>query len=60
MITITVQSSDGTVLASAAHPEEVWLSVKRVYQPGDLIRISGASHLKVQMDQGLPPGEVFL
>ena len=60
MITITVQSSDGTVLASAAHPEEAWLSVKRVYQPGDLIRISGAPHLKVQMDQGLPAGEVFL
>ena len=60
MISITVQSSDGTILACAEHPEEAWLSVDRVYQPGDLIRISGPAHLRVQMDQALPAGEVFL
>ena len=57
---ITVLSSEGTVLASADHPEEVWLSVDRVYRPGDRIRITGPSHLRVQMDQALPAGEVFL
>ena len=60
MISIIVQSSDGSVLASASHPEEVFLSVDRVYQPGDRILISGAAHLRVQMDQALPAGEVFL
>ena len=60
MIIVTVQSSDGAVLASAEHPEEVWLSVDRVYQPGDVIRISGSSRLRVQMDQALPAGEIFL
>ena len=60
MITILVLSSDGSVLASSEHPEEALLSVDRVYQPGDIIRITGASHLCVQMDQSLPSGEVFL
>lgn len=60
MITILVQSSDGTVLASSKHPSEALLSVDRVYQPGDVIRIAGAAHLRVQMDQSLPAGEVFL
>ena len=52
---ITVLSSEGTVLASADHPEEVWLSVDRVYRPGDRIRITGPSHLRVQMDQRCLP-----
>ena len=60
MITVTVLSSEGAVLASAEHPEEAWLSVDRVYRPGDVIRISGPSHLRVRMDQALPAGEVFL
>ena len=60
MISIVVQSSDGSVLESASRPEEVFLSVDRVYQPGDRFLISGASHLRVQMDQSLPAGEVFL
>lgn len=60
MITVTVQASDGTVLASASHPEEVLLSVDRAYRPGDRILISGAAHLSVRMDQSLPSGEVFL
>ena len=60
MITVTVLSSEGAVLASAEHPEEAWLSVDRVYQPGDVIRISGPSRLRVRMDQALPAGEVFL
>ena len=60
MITIVVQSPDGSTLASASHPEEAMLSVDRVYQPGDRILISGAGHLRVRMDQALPSGEVFL
>ena len=60
MITILVQSSDGSVLASSEHPDEALVCVDRVYQPGDVIRIAGASHLRVQMDQSLPAGEVFL
>ena len=60
MITITVLSADGAVLASAEHPEEAWLSVDRVYRPGDVIRISGPSRLRVRMDQALPCGEVYL
>ena len=60
MITILVQLSDGSVLASSEHPDEALVCVDRVYQPGDVIRIAGASHLRVQMDQSLPAGEVFL
>ena len=60
MITILVQSSDGSVLASSEHPDEALVCVDRVYQPGDVILIAGASHLRVQMDQSLPAGEVFL
>ena len=60
MISVTVQAADGAVLASASHPEEVLLSVNRVYEPGDRILIAGAQHLQVQMDQALPSGEVFL
>ena len=60
MITISVLSADGTLLAASEHPAEAFLSVDRVYQPGDVIRITGAAHLRVQMDQALPSGEVFL
>lgn len=60
MITILVQAADGTVLASSEHPEEAFLSVDRVYQPGDVIRITGCQHLRVQTDQSLPWAEVFL
>ncbi len=60
MIHVTVEAVGGAVLASASHPEEVLLSVDRVYEPGDRILISGAKHLQVQMDQALPFGEVFL
>ena len=60
MITVTVETGNGITLASAQHPEEVWLCVDRAYQPGDTIHISGPAHLKVRMDQGLPAGEVFL
>ena len=60
MITILVRAADGTVLASAEHPEEAFLSVDRVYRPGDTILVSGAQHLRVRMDQSLPEGEVFL
>ena len=60
MITITLQSSGGEVLASVSHPEEAWLCVDRAYAPGDVIRISGEAHLEVRMDQSLPAGEVYL
>ena len=60
MITITVQAADGTLLASAEHPEEAWVCVDRVYREGDVIRISGQAHLRIRMDQALPSGEVFL
>ena len=60
MITVTVHSADGSLLARAEHPEEVWLSVDREYRAGDVIRISGPAHLRVRMDQSLPAGEVFL
>ena len=60
MLSVSVLSSEGVILASAEHSEEVWLSVDRVYQPGDVIRVSGAQHLVVRMDQALPSGEVFL
>ena len=60
MLSVSVLSSEGVLLASAEHSEEVWLSVDRVYQPGDRILVSGAAHLRVQMDQALPSGEVYL
>ena len=60
MIAVIVQDAAGTVLASASGPEEVLLSVDRVYQPGDRILVSGAAHLRMQMDQALPAGEVYL
>ena len=60
MIAVIVQDAAGTVLASASGPEEILLSVDRVYQPGDRILVSGAAHLRVQMDQALPSGEVYL
>lgn len=60
MISILVRSAGGAVVASAEHPEEAWLCVDRVYQAGDVIRISGARHLEVRIDQSLPAGEVFL
>ena len=40
MIAVIVQDAAGTVLASASGPEEVLLSVDRVYQPGDRILVS--------------------
>ena len=53
MITVLVRSADGTVLASAAHPEEVLLSVDRVYQPGDVILTGTPSGVIL----GRPEGE---
>ena len=60
MIRIVVESKDGAVLAEAQHPEEAMLSVDRVYRDGDRVRISGGKHLRVQMDQAIPEGEVYL
>ena len=44
MITITVQAADGTLLASAEHPEEAWVCVDRVYREGDVIRLAGEEY----------------
>lgn len=60
MISITVFSAGGALLGSASHPEEAMLCIDRAYLPGDVIRISGAEHLRVQMDQAMPAGEVYL
>ncbi len=60
MIRIEVKSADGTLLASAEHENEALLCVDREYEPGDVIVISGAQHIVVQMDQAMPEGEVYL
>lgn len=60
MITIELRDASGNILAAADHAFEALLCVDRVYQPGDQIVLSGARHLFVQMDQGMPAGEIFL
>ena len=60
MITIELKDASGNRIAAASHACEALLCVDRVYQPGDQIILSGAKHLYVQMDQGMPGGEVFL
>ena len=60
MITVAVHDSDGALIASAEHPEEAWLCVDRIYQPGDVIRITGPCHMRIRMDQALLSGEVYL
>ncbi len=60
MITIELRDASGNILAAAGHAFEALLCVDRVYQPGDQIVLSGARHLFVQMDQGMPAGEIFL
>ncbi|MBR6029679.1 MAG: carbohydrate-binding protein [Clostridia bacterium] len=60
MISIELFSSAGELLAEASHPEEALLCVDRAYEPGDTLVIRGAQRLKVQMDQALPPAEVYL
>ncbi|MBQ6255804.1 MAG: carbohydrate-binding protein [Clostridia bacterium] len=60
MITIELRDASGNILAAAGHAFEALLCVDRVNQPGDHIVLSGARHLFVQMDQGMPAGEIFL
>ena len=60
MITIELKDASGNRIAAASHAFEALLCVDRVYQPGDQIILSGAKHLSVQMDQGMPGGEIFL
>ena len=60
MITIELKDALGNLIAAASHATETLLCVDRVYQPGDQIILSGAKHLHVQMDQGMPDGEIFL
>lgn len=61
MINITVFNARGERLFDAAHPDEALLCFERTYEPGDQIRIeSEARHLKVRMEAGLLPAEVYL
>ena len=60
MIRIEVRNAEGELIASAEHESEALLCAERVYEPGDVIVISGAEHLWVQMDQAMPAGEVYL
>ena len=60
MIRIEVRDAEGRVLAAASHPQEALLCLDRVYEPGDQVLIRGGKHLRVQMDQTMPAGEVYL
>ncbi|MBQ8137056.1 MAG: carbohydrate-binding protein [Clostridia bacterium] len=59
MIRICLRTAEG-VLAESAGLDEAWLCADRVYQPGDVIEITGPRHLRLQMDQAMPSGEVYL
>ena len=60
MIRIEVRNAEGELIASAEHESEALLCAERVYEPGDVITVSGTEHLWVQMDQAIPAGEVYL
>ena len=60
MIQILVRDAEGAVLQAAEGTEECFLCVDRSYLPGDVIEISGAVHMRVQMDQAMAAGEVYL
>ena len=47
------------VLAESEHEDECMLCVRRVYEEGDRVEVEGSAHMFVQMDQGIPAGEVF-
>ncbi|MBR3494127.1 MAG: carbohydrate-binding protein [Clostridia bacterium] len=59
MISIEVRDAAGERLAFAEHPEEALLCLDRVYRPGDTVLIRGAAHLRLQLDQAMPAGEVY-
>jgi len=60
MIQIILKDAQGCCIRSAAAESDCWLCADRCYQPGDRIEISGAEHLRVQMDQSMAAGEVYL
>ena len=60
MIRIEIKNAEGVSVASAEHESEAFVCVDRVWQPGDTIRLSGAEHLWIRMDQAIPAGEVYL
>ena len=61
MITIRVKDAQNQLLAETSHASEAMLAVERVYEDGDVVEIlSDSSHLWVQMDIALLPGEVYL
>ena len=56
MIRIEIRTAEGGLLACAEHGQEALLCVDRVYQPGDTVIVSGAAHVRAQLDQQLPEG----
>ncbi len=61
MITITVYTATGEMVAQASHAAEALLCIDRAYEDGDYIEIvSSEKHLWVQMDATILPGEVYL
>ena len=60
MIQIRALDGNGELLAEEKGEKEAFLCVDRVWQEGDRVEISGARQMKVQMDQSLLPGEVYL
>lgn len=61
MVTITVYTEKGEVLASVSHAAEALLCVDRVYEQGDTVEVvSDSPHIWAQMDSAILPGEVYL
>lgn len=61
MITIRIMSQEGQLLSEVVHKTEALLGINRKYEAGDVIEItSDFSHLWVQMDASMNPGEVYL
>lgn len=61
MIEIIAYAASGEVIARAAHDSEAMLCFDRKYEAGDHIEVlSHASHLWIQPDASILPGEVYL
>ena len=58
---ITVRDKNGTVLAKAAHPEEVSLCLDHQWNDGDAVEITAppCSHLWARMNAAIPEGEIY-
>ena len=59
-IKISVIDSTGKVVESVKGQKVVLLNIKRIYQPGDRIVISGSEYMTVQIDENVPQSEVYL